>query len=61
MPRTFDFMKRFRTDRGIKNFSAQVNRDDLISGSMHDEKWCLEAFDFLIVFKGSSDQGLGKP
>ena len=61
MTGTFDFMKRFLTDRCIKNFSAHANWDGLISGSMYDEKRCFQAFDFLVVFKGFSGQGRGKP
>ena len=47
MTGTFDFMKRFLTDRRIKNFSAHANGDDPISGSMYDEKRCFQALDFL--------------
>ena len=61
MTGTFDFMKKFLTDRCIKNFSAHANWDDLISGSMHDEKWCFQAFDFLVVFKGFPTKGVANP
>ena len=61
MTGALDFMKIILTDRRIKNISAHANGDGLISGSMYDEKRCFQAFDFLVVFKGFSDLGRGKP